>query len=273
MNFAIPFFKQFKYQDDDIQWNINYKPKVKQLNNFIESYGTHRINLIITDFELNRDCEIVQALIEKFPETQIVMCLPEYNAQLEQELNNKQLPHYYNEFVNNWDRFEGFLNLNVTDIFVAENLLFNLKVISKKAKEKGKALRSFCNICQSAWQDTPSLKTFFVRPEDISLYENSIDTFEFFMGNSSNLSINTLYKIYTKDKKWFGYINEIILNYNGTEHNNQIIPLFGFKRLNCGKRCFQDVQPTCHICDKIMQLNKTLYNKDILLKTKEKERV
>jgi len=61
------------------------------------------------------------------------------------------------------------------------------------------------------------------------------------MGNSSNLSINTLYKIYTKDKKWFGYINEIILNYNGTEHNNQIIPLFGFKRLNCGKRCFQDV--------------------------------
>ena len=52
--------------------------------------------------------------------------------------------------------------------------------IKAKKEEKGIHIRTFCNICQKSWQETNPLQTFFIRPEDISLYEGYIDTIEFF---------------------------------------------------------------------------------------------
>ena len=265
MNFAIPFSKNFKYPDQDIQWNINYKPKIKQLDNFITAYGSHRINLIIENFNIDRDSQIILALKEKHPDKQLIICLPKYHKDLEEFLNNKNLLHYYNEFVVDWDKFQGFLKLNVTDIFIAENLLFNIKNVSLNAKKYNKAVRSFCNICESSWDETPSLKTFFIRPEDIDLYKDYIDTFEFYINENSINQINILYEIYAKDKEWFGKLNEIIIGYQGEEDNKFIIPRFGEQRLNCGKRCIKGIEPTCHICDRIIELSQTLKEKDIIV--------
>lgn len=175
------------------------------------------------------------------------------------------MPHYYNEFVTDWDKFQGFLHLNVTDIFIAENLAFDLKNLSINAKKYNKSLRSFCNICESSWDDTPSLKTFFIRPNDITLYKKYIDTFEFYEDENSIAKINTLYKIYTKDNKWFGKLNEIIVGYEGEEDNRFIISNFGEKRLNCKKRCMCGIEPNCHICDRIVELSKTLKDKNLFV--------
>lgn len=271
MNFAIPFVRNFKYKDQDIQWNIIYKPKIKQLDDFITVYGSHRINLIIKDFNLDRDGEIINALKEKFPETSLILCLPKYSTELEQILNNNNFLHYYNDFITDWDVFQGFLKLNVTDIFVANNLMFNVPVLSEKAKAVGKALRSYCNICESAWKSTPSIKTFFIRPEDIDLYQNYIDTFEFYINNISDERINTLYKIYTKDKKWFGKLNEIIIGFQGEVDNRHIVPRFGTHRLNCNKKCFNKQVPTCNLCENIVQLGEVFKRIDFIIKKKEQE--
>ena len=78
MNFAIPFFKAFQYlQDENLQLNINYKPKIKELLDFVEIYGTHRINLIFQDFKtLQTDIEIILALKEKYPDSKLVVAAP-----------------------------------------------------------------------------------------------------------------------------------------------------------------------------------------------------
>lgn len=266
MNFAIPFSRNFKYADQqNIQWNINYKPKIKQLNDFIQTYRSYRINLIITDFKIESDCSIIQTLIKKFPETKIISCLPRYSKQLENKLNQLEIPHYYNEFVTDWDKFQGFLKLNVTDIFVAENLMFNVKILSTAAKKNNKSLRSFCNVCESSWLETPSIKTFFIRPEDLKLYEKYIDTFEFYINNASASRLNTLYEIYVKDQKWFGKLEEIIVGYVGEEDNRFFIPNnFGEKRLNCSKKCMQDNEK-CNICNRIVQLSHTLKDKKVMI--------
>lgn len=130
--------------------------------------------------------------------------------------------------------------------------MFNAKIISFYAKKNNKSLRSFCNICESSWDETPSLKTFFIRPEDIDLYNNYIDTFEFYADPTDATKINTLYEIYTKDKSWFGKLNEIILGYEGDEDNRFIIPRFGEQRLNCDKSCIKNIKPFCRICDRII---------------------
>ena len=258
MNIAVPFTNNFKYMNQPVQFNINYKPEIKKLDDFIEKYGNHRINLIIKNFKSEEDIKIIKALREKYPECELISCLPFYAADLEQILVQNGLPHYYNEFITNWDRFNGFLSLDVTDIFVAEELMFSAKILSDAAKKCGKSLRAFCNVCQSSWDKTSSLKTFFIRPEDFYLYEGIIDTFEFYVDEKDATKISTLYEIYTKDKTWYGKLSQIIVGYEGAEDNRFILPRFGQKRLNCQKVCARGIHPTCHICDRIQELEQTL---------------
>ena len=271
MNFAIPFFRKFKYfNEDGIQLNINYKPHIKELKSFIQQYGNHRINLIIdNNFNIQRDLEIISNLRICFPNVKIITCLPFFTEQIEKKMQEKHLPHYYNEYISSWDKFSAFLSLDVSDIFITEELAFEIKDVSNLAKKHHKALRVFCNICQSPWDKMLSLKTFFIRPEDIDLYSDYIDTIEFYFKEKEYHSINVLYEVYAKDKKWFGLLNEIIINYNGQEDNRFIFPNFGNARLNCGKRCLK--QKTCKICDRILQLNSVLKEKNIFIEINNEE--
>ena len=267
MNYAIPFTMKFKYfHQNNIQINIKYKPKIDELNSFIKVYGgTHRINLIITDFIQDVDIEILLALKETYPDYELVVCIPFYTPQVEEILTKNNIPHYYNEYVTTWDRFQGFLNLNITDLFISDSLAFDLNAISFNAKKKNIKIRCYCNTCESSWKDTPSIKTFFIRPEDLHLYQKYIDTIEFY---TDKKNINVLYEIYVKDRKWFGKINEIITGYIGDEDNRFLISDFGERRLNCQKRCMKGIEPTCHMCDHVIELSKTLKEKNIIV-TKE----
>lgn len=259
-------------EDENLQLNIKYKPKIKELSDFISIYGQkHRINIFLEDkLDEDRDFQIIEAIVESYPDYRIVFCIPYYSKKIEQKFNERKLLHYYNEIATDWDTFAGFLQLNVTDIFVGEEICFNIISAKQKAEQKNIALRTYCNICQTSWEDTPSLKTFFIRPEDISLYGNFIDTFEFFFNTFDFHKLNVLYEVYAKEEKWFGLLKEIILNYNGDEDNRFLISLFGERRLNCKKRCMYEVDQTCHICDRIVDFSETLKNKNIYV-TIEKE--
>lgn len=98
---------------------------------------------------------------------------------------------------------------------MAENLAFSIEILSKKAKDFNKSLRLFPNVCQSSWEDTLSLKTFFIRPEDLYLYEDLIDTVEFFGVDYASNKSNVYYEAYCLNQKWFGKLNEIIIDYKG----------------------------------------------------------
>ena len=266
MNFAIPFMRNFKYLNEDVQFNIIYEPSIKELDNFIEAYGNHRINFMMREIT-QYDIDIIHALNEKYPKSTLVVCLPFYHRDLESKLKEEKILHYYNEIVTNWDKFNGFLSLDVTDIMIGEEIAFFAEILSKLAKENGKSLRTFCNVCQSSWDATPSLKTFFVRPEDIDLYEGIIDTFEFYVDYKDYHRLNVLYEIYAKDKKWFGKLKEIIIGYEGEDDSRFIIPRFGMRRLNCGKKC--GYSSTCHLCDRIAELGQTLQDNKFMIVDKK----
>lgn len=272
MNFAVPFVRGFKYLDqENVQYNIKYKPKIKELDNFLSVYGSHRINLMISEIDPQNDFKILNALKEKYPDTKLVLCISTYKKEIEQILNENNFLHYYNELVTSWDKFHGFLKLNVTDIFVAEDLCFSCEALSYNAKEKNIELRVYCNVCQSSWNETPSLKTFFIRPEDISLYAKYIDTFEFYANELDTTRINTLYQIYAKDQEWHGNLKDLIIGYEGEEDSQFLIPRFGEKRLNCNKKCNKNIPPHCFLCDRIAELGKLFKDNDILIKIKKEK--
>ena len=271
MGFAIPFIRGFNYIDQNVQLNINYKPKIKELDNFIEKYGSHRINLKFPNHIQDHDIEILNALKEKYPECQLVICMQFFNEDLDKYLNKYDFPYYYNEIITTWDRFQGFLKLNVCDIFIGEDLAFDAKNASFNAKKNNKSLRCYCNVCESSWEKTPSIKTFFIRPEDLEVYENYINTFEFYTDERDLVRLNSLYKIYAKDREWYGQFKELITGFQGEEDSRYIIPRFGEQRVSCGKKCMKGIPPVCQVCDRIIELQQAFKKQGIVVSLEEKK--
>jgi hypothetical protein len=91
------------------------------------------------------------------------------------------------------------------------------------------------------------LAKFFIRPEDVSLYEDYVDLFEIYhQGDRTSV----VYEIY-KQEQWLGNLNQIILGLKCDIMNTSIAPHFGKCRLNCNKMCYID---KCHICPEIEKL-------------------
>lgn len=264
MAFAIPFMRNFKYFEEDVQLNINYVPKIKQLDNFIKTYGTHRINIIVQQ-EYETAIETISTLSKANPNVNLVAAFPMYTKDLELKCHEAGLPHYYNQLVGNIDMFFGFLSLDVTDIFITGEICFNLPEISMLAQQHNKSLRCYCDVCQSNWADLPAIKTFFIRPEDIPLYSEYIDTFEFYhtKGKNSNW-LNTIYFIYAKTHKWSGELKEIIPSFKDNIPNNYLLPKFGEKRIDCKKKCLYSPDK-CHICDRIVEVGDSLKSRNIVI--------
>ncbi len=95
----------------------------------------------------------------------------------------------------------------------------------------------------------------WIRPEDISLYEDYIDVIEF--EDADQKKEQALYRIYMEEKAWSGNLDMIITNLNYSAINRLIVPNFGEMRISCGQRC-QETQD-CEFCYRALDLaNPTL---------------
>lgn len=261
MNFSIPFSKSFKYLDEDnVQLYIKYKPKLTELKDFVEEYKSHRIVIFVENFIFKEDLPLFKVLLEKFKDVDIIFCFSD--TALEEVLSQNNIPHFYSYTVHTWNAFYYFLSLDVTDIIIGGDLLFNITFVSDLAKAKHKKLRCVCNEYQNErWPVTnKTLKNFFVRPEDISLYENYIDTWMFSV--IKKYEFNVLYRVYAKEHIWFGKLNEIIKNFPDETDNRCIVNNFGQRRLNCGKACNL---AKCNYCDLINSLSHSLKAKNQII--------
>lgn len=181
-----------------------------------------------------------------------------------QDFYEMNLPYFFIEPISNLDDFMGVITLGVTDIYVANELGFYLNKISTICKDKGIQIRVYPNVAQSSSSfPTPGFKKFFIRPEDVELYEQYVDILEFW-GPIDKQAV--LYDIY-HDGRWQGNLQDIILNLNEEIDNMRIMPVFGEARSCCHKKCAYN---QCHFCDNIKSAATALEVKEIVLKRKKR---
>lgn len=105
-----------------------------------------------------------------------------------------------------------------------------------------------------------SIRGFFIRPEDIDIYENFINIL-FFTPVSVSYE-KTALKTYKDNKRWYGNLKELVLGLE-VDFDNRLLgdsKDFTLARKTCNHRCVH-----CHICDT------ALYLKDLLKNDKIKE--
>ena len=144
-----------------------------------------------------------------------------------------------------------FIDCGVSDIYIANELGFYLGDIAPYIHEKNVIIRAFPNVAQSIIEKTPVISKFFIRPDDVYLYEDLIDVFEFF-GSLNRQSV--LMEIY-KEETWSDILDLIIIGLNLDLDNRLFNPYFGEARVNCRKRC---TFGKCNICKRSFTLGETL---------------
>ena len=175
---------------------------------------------------------------------------------------------FFDIVVRDWDTFNTFIEAGVSDIYLVEQMMFEIKDAAAAAHKAGVKVRTFPNIAQKKYEETESIKSFFIRPEDIDLYEGLVDVMDIYTIDEINQDV--VLDIYKKDKMWWGPLKELIIGLDTDINGRYIIPRFGERRLNCNRKCFKGQK--CDICQTVEQLSKNLEKAGLLIQyNKEKE--
>ena len=195
--------------------------------------------------------------------------LPFYNQKFIEELKDTNLKYFFKAAANSWDKFTGLISQNVSDIYITDELAFELDKVAEIVHKNNIKVRIYPNVAQSRWDKLSDILKFFIRPEDIEMYEPYVDVCEFYGDKAQQ--IDTYYKIYQEDKKWFGDLQEIIIGLDSKIDSRYIIPRFAEKRIKCGKDCLKGGK--CEMCKRILDLSEQLENAHLIVQIdKEKEK-
>lgn len=193
--------------------------------------------------------------------------LPFYNQKFIEELKDTNLKYFFKAAANSWDKFTGLISQNVSDIYITDELAFELDKVAEIAHKNNIKVRIYPNVAQSRWDKLSDILKFFIRPEDIEMYEPYVDVCEFYGDKAQQ--IDTYYKIYQEDKKWFGDLQEIIIGLDSKIDSRYIIPRFAEKRIKCGKDCLKNGK--CEMCKRILDLSEQLENAHLIVQIDKKK--
>lgn len=252
--------------------SILYDRQDRQLITYLQEHTNQRTILIVKDlidFEQAEEWKKLNAIQEKYPEFNFAVCFGEPKKfeeapdALQHCIGNLQIPFFTGDVVVNFDQLHYLCGLGVCDVYLGEDICFDLKRAKTICERTNTQIRAFPNVGQCSVKSGPALKKFFIRPEDVEEYSDCIDTLEFWGPLDRQV---TLHKIYTKGE-WFGDLKELFLDFNLSFDSRCIMPGFAYARKTCGRKCMRGDH--CTICDSVYSISKKLGEKHIILKKKK----
>lgn len=249
MHTAFRYWRGSHYIDQVDEIIINFDPdtfSAEKLNNFCNKYNNQRIILKVKESDAFIDFETLK-IIKNAKCAIMFDCA--YNPVIYEYMRRYRyqqdfdIPFFFNYLVATWD-FLYYVRDSfpiVSDIYISGELGFCLPTIKNIVNAN---IRVIVNLCQSSTflAHYDPILTFFIRPEDLWLYDGYIDTIEFSTQTNKGDEVekqDVLYKIYTKDEKWLGDLSQIISGFDKPIDNSYINIDFGLHRLKCDKRCMK----------------------------------
>ena len=260
MKYCINYYGNFRYLNEIDEIIFDYTG-VGDILNFIQEKikPEQRVLLSLVHAEdLDALVPIVDRLKEIHPNYTIIL----KKDQLTHRIKDNH-PFFLGEYCKTFDQVYSFIELDVTDIYIVETLGFSIKDMGTYAHEHNVKVRVLPNVAQStlgSLSQLPHECRFFIRPEDVSVYEPYVDVFELF-GDNHKLSVT--YEIY-KEGNWKGALGNLIKGLPLDFSLDAQSP-YGEYRLNCGQKCYK-----CKMCTVHKELNDIMDQNNLRI-IKEKE--
>ena len=272
MKYSITYIKTFRYMEDvdeiQLYWSTNDDIVDFVLENFKQKQR------IVIDFSEKSVSELREAapklleMKEKHSNFAVKMNVST-QRRFSEFLKERKIPFFFNAFCNSWDSLYAYGMMGVSDVYITEELCFNIKEVKTFCRfHNNIKVRVFPNVAQVSGKSTaaviPDMKKFFIRPEDIGMYESYVDICELW-GPLNRQSV--LYEIY-KSEQWLGDLRDIISSFDTHIQNTVLFPHFSALRLDCKKKCYKGAK--CENCIEAARVGNQMYRDGIEIITERK---
>lgn len=250
--------KEYLNKCDEIK--VDFKD-IEYIPQLIEEYPQAIIILNVTKKLEDLDINLVQK-IEQFSslyKERFICCL-KYIEDAEFFLY-KRIKYYYGFPVSTYSDLNSLITLKVCYIKLEAPLFFDLNQIKNITEIP---IRATANIAIDNYfpYKNPN-HGCWIRPEDINLYENYIETIEF--ENVDLKKESALFRVYKEEKEWIGFLTFLFENFpNDKACNDLIMPEVAKRRIKCKQKC--EIDKVCNLCDIAISLS---CERDNLIKLKE----
>lgn len=263
MPIAIPFKLKHKLEGKIAEYNIKYKVNRSTLENlfeFLDYEPVHRVNV-----EFLGDIPMDIAMSAKYSDKFYVRIMPNQIGSW-RELAENNIKFFFDcsaSAVCNMEQLKEFIEIGVTDVYLADDLTYMLKEAKNYCAEHGVQTRLIVNNIPLTTPDKgDSPMSPIYRPQDVDTLKTYFDIFEFDYGDKLEWArLDTLIKVYMKDQYWHGNIQELNPDLNIYFPNDCFFSEYSSYRTNCGKRCAKG--GVCRKCEKFYETAMILSKKGL----------
>lgn len=242
----------------------------KGLVDFMKKFSSQRIILRVDtwNFSQNEIRKLV-AIRKQYPEYNFTVALSNLDEDIVSVFQKENIPFFEDEPCQDWETFNLLLEVGVSDVDISGPLAFEMSKIKRVLNSFNRkvVIRATPNKAVKFREGTDDLVGFYIRPEDVEVYEDFIDVLEF----EGLEHQDTFFSIYAEHKSFIGNLNQCIYNFQKPIDNKGLITLFGERRRDCGRQCLSGGR--CNRCYTLADLAKPMGERarDHIMETLRKE--
>lgn len=273
MKFSAQYTSAIKHFEKFDEVIIKYEFQNEALIHFLQEHADRQVVLSISALKIKEfinlhEYEKLNAIYIEYPNFSVRFYEPCKFEKIDNELleavSKLKIPYFTGMCVNTFDQLNYLCQQGVSQVYITEEMGFDLMRAKRVCRRHGVQIRVFPNVAQYSIKQESALKTFFIRPEDLDEYSDCIDIVEFW-GPVNRQEV--LRKIYG-NKRWFGTLQELILDFDEPIDSTYIPPSFGRMRKGCERRCMKGER--CTACNQIIEISEFLKEKGIIVKPLKK---
>lgn len=238
MLFSVSYRSTHKDDADEIKCPVN---QLGLIYKFMQDHPEKRYNIVMKtlDDKAKEQIEIVKSVTENYT----IEC-----QQIHTLLSLRELGYNcYARFpVTDWETFNNLMALGVSDIYIDGPLGFSCDEIAAVANHP--LIRVSPTVSPSAAlasENKTNMTSFFIRPEDIPTYSDTIDVIDFQMTDQDKEDV--LFSIYKRGYFVFD-LSDLVEQVHFKIQNPAFPKSFGEQRRNCKQHC-ETPGRTCNLCE------------------------
>ena len=219
---------------------------------FFKEGTTKRCNIFLDGNMIPERFEEQVNFIRECTKNYTISCT---NFGVMKDLLSKGYNVYFDYPITDWEMFDTLKKLGVSDINIDGPLGFQMDKI-KQGKENIIIRVSPAASASASLSEEDNINSFFIRPEDMPLYEEAIDIIDFRAQDTNTEKV--LLDIYSRGT--FDHNLSLLVKNLHTDITNPFIDKkFAEARLNCGQRC-KIPGRSCHMCQTQFRLTNLILN-------------
>lgn len=263
-------FKIHNRRNDFIQeFNVYYNEERNSFEKFLEFIELYKDKRINVEFSGNFPMGVVTS-INKISDNVYVRLKTEQFVVID-ELKINQCKFYFgpDNPVYNYASLESFINLGVTDVYPADDLLYNIQETKNYCQGKNIGMRLVLNKIPSTTIDRGNTyKSQIYSPQNIDVLDKYFDAYEFDCGKRYDWAkFDVLYRAWFERQGWNGDLSEINDDLNLPYPILSVMPEIVAIKMECGRRCNRREIPTCRKCEQYLEIGMAMAEQSVYLKS------